>query len=435
VVIRDNNSGDGIIEYALAGSNRSFIAKECVDISRLTTNVDETDPNEDAIPEINGIKLVAGQGALHCNEITCSIIHDFLQNGFPGIDFDTSGIRIESQDGQSCSTIEKCTFQNLEFGVTRHIFHISDGTTPMQQRITIKECLFKEREETISVNGAVVNTTNNGFVESSVLDSTIVNVFGSITTGLAAGTHHDTIVGNCVSTQDGFYNVLNVGPTTQTACIVNNNVRGGFNSPLGALFGAITLISAQPWEKLCIKVRNNCFTTPGFGILAIALSTASSNAIVDAGTPQDPGNNNIESEDFHINDFGAGPNGTGIHYLAQGNWWGPDGIPRTSVELPSTVDDSNPLPAPAKCPLKCTCDLGSNTLPTSTKIKIPTKEELEQIKEHYFKRFKLLTKTNHEIPATKDAPTEPMLSIEEELPTKKESDSVVARILKFFKLS
>lgn len=338
VIIRNGQTGSGIIEQPYQGALRQLIVESC-EISEINSTTTLTN----VFPVAGIIADPIGQETRQDVLIKNSYLHDF------GSQVNTSaqnrGIVLATVSGSTQTNfITGCTLYKIHSSNQMASFHLLSETNDeavanvsANLKLRVEACHFEEPlENTLLQVTAIQNETTNGQTELIIKNSIITNVFDNIVSFLfGSGTQKETIIGNHCSGYDSFYVAATAGssvpfpnPQRVTETLIKDNTFTG-----GTSFGAIDVIAnidggSNPWNNLTINAENNCFTGMGDeGVAFLGLDFGSGGA----------GNATIHAhQNSIVGFFDISDQHANINYFAQMNWWGPGG-PCSSGCAPTQV--------------------------------------------------------------------------------------------------
>jgi hypothetical protein len=384
VIIRNNNTGSGVIDQPYQGAQRQLIVKDCEFAELKTINV-RTDIIIASFAGLLPVAIDVGTKYQVC--VIHSYFHDFEPPALQSRQY--QGILPVALNGAHQKiAVSDSSFFNIYADsqqAATHILSLADAnptevaaSVRSKLGVNINHCHFEEPlvNTTKQVTAFQLNVTNSN-ADFSIENCVITNVFDNIVTILLGdGTLKGSIIGNHCSGFEAFFAALtelssHSVPNPQRfedILIEKNTFVGGENA--GAILVAPNFNGiSSPWVNLTINVKKNCFDGLGTGFAAFfgfsgASGGAGNNANIIAHK------NSITNFGFDILDLGAN-----VNYYAQKNWWG-EGFPcYTGADCTSrqtchngscigpfrvfnlgtgVVDVSNPLTAP---PRFCRCFL------------------------------------------------------------------------------
>ncbi len=332
VIVRNNNSGAGVVIVPNQGAKWTFEMTNCEIADVVSRNLGL----HPLTLQVNDGVYVApcGQGTTLDAIISGSYIHDFR----------AATLSLKQNRGIACTAIDgakltieikDCMFSKVANGnqlQNTHIFahsfvdttHVS-GNVRSDVELRVDSCSFEETPHNTLVKVAAVevqttNSNSNWMIKKSKV-ANLLDAFHSIinSDGREVGRIYDNLVsgGNgfyMTATQDAASHVPT--PHRESSVEIKNNMYlGGTNF---AAIGVIANLDAQhnPWHSLVIHVHDNCFDgqNTGFaGFLGRDLGTGGAGAATIYAH-----DNSIIGYNFDILDDHAN-----VNYDVQKNWWGP----------------------------------------------------------------------------------------------------------------
>ncbi|MCE5293687.1 MAG: hypothetical protein LLF94_03625 [Chlamydiales bacterium] len=331
VIIRNNFTGSGVNNIARDGAQRHLIVDTC-EFAELTSQNPGSDPQ--LSKSLDGIAAIAEDEGTHLDvQIKNCYFHDFKAQALN--EANTHAVQCASLNGAKIKSRISCsTFYNIANSHQIANWHIlsqalSDPAVvgdDVKSHITlaVHSCAFEEPVENAQVQVASVhNITSNSCSEWQVKNCTVKNVFDAfISEVTSSGRENGSIVSNTVSGFEAFYIATTdeaqtpiSNPERFTEVLIKKNVYTG-----GDRLGAINIIanadgSTNPWNRLRIYVKDNCFNGQGSGNAGLQGLSNSGTGAGDAAIRAHE--NSIVGYNYDIFD-----NGANVNYLAEHNWWG-----------------------------------------------------------------------------------------------------------------
>ena len=356
VVIRDGYTGGGVFDSPILGAKRKFHADN-VEISGIRSIIAGA-PGLSRSPA--AISTFANAGTHQKIIIENSSFHDF-----PPTDVSITvirGLSLRAADGGKVSAlVQNCLFKNIyntSVGSADHILGVALTELPRQKcefDAVIKNCFFEEsnpNNPADTVNWQTYNSINNLRYQHN----TAVNVLDTIATFDDGDSRTKyKITDNNATGLDAFYYVIS-GTFLDSPNNMVTHVTIKNNKYVGGQFtGGLSVISGvdgepAPWTRLIVDMENNCFDGQESGFAGIS-------AFNFAGDQEGAGNATVNAHNNNITGFlhSVYQDSTNVTINAQRNFWGPEG-PVDVVNIPpGSVDVSNPLQFPIRCPKFAYC--------------------------------------------------------------------------------
>lgn len=384
VVLSNGHTGGGVFDSPILGAKRKFHADN-VDVSEIGSIIT---PAPGLSRSANAILTFAYADTFQKILIENSSFHDFQPTALSNLI--ARGLSLRATNGGKVNAVvQNCFFKNIyptggTFG--DHILGVVLTELPTRRcefDATIKDCFF---EETSSENQAdTMNWQTYNSISNVVYKrNTSVNVLDTLATfDDGDSITNYTVTDNNATGLDAFYFVIS-GTFLGNPSHMNTHVTVNNNKYVGGLFtGGLSVVSGfdgepAPWTNLVVDMHGNCFDGQGNGFAGIS-------AFNFAGDQEGAGHSVVNAHDNNLTGFSHSvfQDATNVVINAQRNWWGPNGPVDVVNNPPGSVDVTNPLAAPIRCPQFAFC------IPiTEAEDATPTKNLSENVKER-IKNYRL----------------------------------------------
>ncbi len=365
VVIRNNKVTKEIDTIAIADSLSKGIERRC---TIANCEISDLASDQSAGKRVFGIRCLSGdENTSSVVEIKDTYIHDFIAPNNSNI-----AAVLEAFDGSSLAArVSDSTFYNIGFN-SGHVVGFSFSTRPSLKKEDLKICVNRsvfeelvENNQTIMASLQTASGSSDLTVKNSYSTNLAIPVFSSIRD---KSEQKIKIIGNLASGGSfGTFFLVQSSSSVMVsgitdALVKDNSYTGGSNS------SAIQVFAGSPWDRLNLKLENNCFSSLG-GDVSLGLSGFSTRAAIS-----DAGNATITATHNSFSGFRSDivDRRSNINYLVRENWWGPAAVcppcngeyqtcegtlclgPKNVVnEGTGLIDAGKPLAVSIKCPHGC----------------------------------------------------------------------------------